>query len=406
MTYGFDLTEAAARFLDVFGGVPQRSFFAPGRVELIGSHVDYNGGHVLAAAIDRGTYLLLRQRKEEVIRFASMSFDCSVIEFGTNELIYRESDGWASYPKGVLHFLRRRGYRFGGLDMLFGGDLPLASGLSSSASIEMATAVAISTLAHVPVRTMDLVRTAQRAENEFIGLKCGIMDQLASGFGRSGRALMIDCKKVRQRTLPFDDASMKILLLNTKVQRGLQSSAYNDRVETCNAAFKKLKAKLPDATCLCDVTPEQLEKHGEALTEIERKRARHVIGEEQRVRQAAAALDIGDASWFGELLDASHESARDLYEVSCEELDVMVELARSREGCYGARLTGAGFGGCALAVVQPEAVARVALEVCAEYRERTGIAAEAYLCATGDGARPITLPDLTSLEATKRGESA
>ncbi len=408
MTYGFDQAEAAGRFVSLFGAPAERAFFAPGRVELIGSHVDYNGGHVLAAAIDRGTYVLVRQREDDRIRLVSSAFPEREVEFGVNELEYLEADGWASYPKGVLHFLRRRGYRMSGLDFLFGGDLPIAGGLSSSASIEMATAVAISSLANEPVRTMDLVRTAQRAENEFIGLKCGIMDQLASGYGRAGRALMIDCKKVRQRTLPFDDAAMKILLLNTRVDRGLQGSAYNDRVRTCASAFKKLKAKIKGVTCLCDVSPELLVRHAELLDDLELKRARHVIEEEQRVRHAAAALDIDDADWFGQLLDESHRSARDLYEVSCDELDLMVELARSKDGCFGARLTGAGFGGCALALVSPESVAQVAVEVCAEYRDRTGLAAEAYLCATGDGARAIALPTVPTVSApnTAQGEGS
>ena len=352
-----DLHRAA--FAERFGSAaePLRIFFSPGRVNLMGAHLDYNGGPVLPTAIDRGTLVALRPRPDQRIVFTS-TLDPSRFDFDLEALPSSPLKQWVDYPLGVLLDLVPRATRAGsparlrGLDVLFGGNLPIGAGLSSSASICVGTALALDHAWGIGLRTLEQVSSALRAEREFVGVHCGIMDPYAVGLARPDHLLWLDCKDASYEHLPLDFESWSIGVADTGVRRELAQSEFNARVQQSRAAFAALAPYAPGAECLRDVNPAVLQEHGPGLDEVLRRRARHVVGEVVRTFEARRALTSGDVERMGRLMTEAHHSLRDLYEVSCPELDCIVQTAEATAGVAGSRLTGAGFGGCAVLLIE------------------------------------------------------
>ena len=371
------------RFAAAFGGPPELIVRSPGRVNLIGEHTDYNDGWVFPAALDMGTVIAARRRADGILHTLAprMAGEDSA---PLADLRPRQGPGWTRYVRGVAALLLADGHPLPGADLFIDGDLPLGSGLSSSASLELGVAVALLGLAGVELERTALARLGQRVENEIVGLQSGIMDQLAVACGVAGHALLIDCRSyaVRPVALP---AGVRVLVLDSAVPRTLAGSAYNQRRAECESAVGKLRAARPDIRALRDVTPALLAAEAGRLTEVELRRARHVVSENQRVLDSVAALEAGDVAQFGALMVASHHSLRDDYEVSGPELDNLVELALATPGVLGARLTGAGFGGCAVALAAaPDAIAAAA-SIAARYRAATGRDGRAIVSAAADG---------------------
>lgn len=361
----------AADFAERFGPGPRpRVFFAPGRVNLAGAHLDYNGGPVLPMAIDRGTFVALRPRADRRLTLAS------TVESGDCEVDLRRSPSrtgtWADYPLGVAAELVRASGPQCGADLLYGGNLPIGGGLSSSASICVATAFALDRVWELGRETLDLVHAALRAEREFVGVQCGIMDPYAIGFARPGHLLWLDCKDASYAHLPVDPAALCIGVADSGVRRDLARGDFNARVEQCAAVFARLKSLAPQAQCLRDVPAAVLNDARAQLDALHARRARHVLSEVERTFAMRAALEAGDLAEFGRLMAQTHASLRDDYEVSTPELDCLVESALERPGVYGARLTGAGFGGCCVLVLAPGARAGLAEHVQARFEQRFG----------------------------------
>ncbi len=341
-------------FLDRYGrrdAASVRCFYAPGRVNLMGAHLDYNGGPVLPMAIDRGTFVAIRPRGDHAVRLATTSSD-ETCEFDLRSASSAERDLWSDYPLGVVMGLLEGGVadERPGVDVLFGGNLPVGAGLSSSASICVATAHALNAVWELALTPMQLVETALWAEREFVGVHCGIMDPYAVGLARPGHLLWLDCRDSSWSHLPIE-SSTAIAVADTGVRRELARGEFNLRVQQCAAAFEKLRVHAPEAICLRDVPLEVLELAGDALDATEGRRARHVLEEVVRTFEARDALESGDLAAFGARMLAAHDSLRDLFEVSVPELDRLVDTARSTPGVHGARLTGAGFGGCTVNVL-------------------------------------------------------
>ena len=374
------------RFRECYGGLA-RVYRAPGRVNLIGEHTDYNDGFVMPAAIQFYIWTAIAPRPDRKLRVCASSFSDSV------EIDLEEKAGpanhWSDYVRGVAAILEQAGYRLCGADLLVGGDVPIGSGLSSSAAIEVASALALLGNSGVSVPPTELAKLCQRAENEFVGARCGIMDQFISCCGHAGQALMLDCRSLEYRLLPLPpDASM--VICNTMVKHELASGEYNSRRAECEEGVRRLTRVLPHVRALRDVSLEDLERHGQELPETIRKRCRHVVSENARVLQAADALQRGDLTDFGKLMAESHNSLRDDYQVSCEELDLMVELARKRQGVYGARMTGGGFGGCTINLVKNDEVANFRHAVATGYEQVTGRRPDIFVSAAAEGASEMT----------------
>lgn len=367
-----------------------RTFFAPGRVNLIGEHTDYNGGHVLPCALEIGTYALVRKTKSANVRFYSQNFpEKGVITVPLADLSYSDEHGWTNYPKGVIAAFQTAGVTIdSGFDVLYHGNIPNGAGLSSSASIELVTAVMVNELFQANFSMLELVKMCQTVENNYVGVNCGIMDQFAVGMGKKDRAILLDCQTLRYRYLPLLLSDCSIVIANTNKQRGLADSAYNERRATCEAALTKLQQHLPISS-LGELTSEQLAKYAHALSPVEQKRARHAVTENERVMQAAEALEKGELARFGELMKQSHLSLRNDYEVTGIELDTLVEAAWKHEGTIGARMTGAGFGGCTVNIVKGEYIPAFIEQVGREYAEKIGYEASFYVVKIGDGAKEI-----------------
>ena len=366
-----------------------RVFFAPGRVNLIGEHTDFTGGYVLPAALTYGTWAAVRGRKDGKFRLASTSFDAKV-EFDTAELDYRRVDGWANYPKGVIREFDKLGIRLAGCDILFDGNIPKGAGLSSSASLEMVTAMALKQIETLDLSTLKLTQLAQRAENQFVGVNCGIMDQFASGLGKAGHALLLKCDSLIYRHIPLSLGDYQLVLTNSNKQRSLTESKYNQRRQECEAGAIALLKYLPSVLCLGDVTLELWKTvHNKISTPEIYKRLDHVVHENARVLASSIALETGHIKTFGQTMIKSHESLRDLYEVTGWELDTLFEQARQVVGCIGTRMTGAGFGGCTVSLVHEDAVADFKDQVTQGYHAKTGLTPTFYKAEIGDGAREI-----------------
>jgi galactokinase len=386
------MTNWKEEFIQLFAGTKEdiRIFFAPGRVNLIGEHTDYNGGHVLPCALEIGTYALVRKTANPFIRFYSKNFpETGIITVSYDDLSYQEQHGWANYPKGIIAAFQLFCPIETGLDILYYGTIPNGAGLSSSASIELVTAVMLNELFAQHIDMLELVKMSQKVENEYVGVNCGIMDQFAVGMGKRNHAMLLNCQTLEYRYLPVSMSNCSIVIANTNKKRGLADSAYNERRATCEAALVKLQKHINIAS-LGDLTSEQLEEYKHFLSPLEQQRARHAVTENERTIEAAAALEKGDLARFGELMKQSHISLRDDYEVTGTELDTLVEAAWKHEGTIGARMTGAGFGGCTVNIVKDAYIPDFIERVGKEYVEKIGYEASFYVVKIGDGAREIT----------------
>lgn len=367
-----------------------RTYFAPGRVNLIGEHTDYNGGHVFPCALTIGTYAVARKRDDDKIRFYSANFESlGIIETSLDDFVPSKKAGWTNYPKGVMWAFEKRGYVMTtGLDMLIYGDIPNGSGLSSSASLEVLTGVVLKDLYNFDeVSMVDIALIGQDSENNFNGCNCGIMDQFASAMGKEENAIFLDTSTLEYEYAPVELEDAKIVITNSKVKHSLVDSAYNDRRNECEMALKELQAVV-DIKTLGDLSEEVFEMHKNAIkSEVRQKRAKHAVYENQRTIKAVEALKNNEVEKFGMLMNQSHDSLKTDYEVSCDEIDLLVDLARSIPGVLGSRITGGGFGGCTVSIVKNEAVDTFVETVGKGYLEKVGHEAEFYVVEIGGGAR-------------------
>ncbi len=370
-----------------FGASPEAVAFAPGRVNLIGEHTDYNEGWVLPAALNLGTFVAARRRPDGRLRMVALRL-ATADEVALEELRPPSGPNWSRYVRGVAALLLEAGCSFPGADLLLDGDLPLEAGLSSSASLEVGVALALLALAGCSIERRALALLCRRAENEFAGVPCGIMDQMAVALGKDGYALLLDCRTLEIEPVPFPPEA-RLLILDSGVPRSLAASAYRRRRAECEEAVRRLQKVYPQVRALRDVTPEMLAEAKAILPETLRRRVHHVVGENRRVLESASALRAGDPEAFGRLMDASHESLRNDFEVSGPELDLLVECARRRSGVWGARLTGAGFGGCAIALVRAGQAEPVADAILEEYRRQSGHRGRAWVGEPAEGARLV-----------------
>jgi len=365
-----------------------RTFRAPGRVNLIGEHTDYNDGFVMPVAIDFSTWVKVSPFEERKLQIYSANFN-DEIEVDLDDPSLAPRGHWSDYPVGVAVMLDKTGHRLRGARLQIRGEVPIGSGLSSSAAVEVATACALAANSGLNIEPRELALLCQRAENEFAGARVGIMDQFISLFGQAQKALMLDCRSLEFRLLPLPD-NVRLLICNTMVKHELASSAYNERRAQCEAGVKHLAQFLPNVTALRDVTIEELEQFARDLPEVVYRRCRHVVTENARVLAAANALERGDLNDFGGLMAESHQSLRDDYEVSGKELDLMVDLARKIEGVYGARMTGGGFGGCTVNLVAQEHVEEFRQFVADGYEQVTKLTPQIYVSRASDGAGEVT----------------
>ena len=379
-------------FQKLYGGEGDiRTFFSPGRVNLIGEHTDYNGGHVFPCALTLGTYGIARKRNDRKIRFYSDNFSgLGVMETSLDDLVPSPAAKWTNYPKGVIWAFEKKGYSIAqGMDVLVYGNIPNGSGLSSSASLEVLTGVILKDLFDIEISMQDIALIGQYSENHYNGCNCGIMDQFAVAMGKKDCAVFLDTNTLQYEyaTVKLEDA--KIVITNSKVKHSLVDSAYNDRRRESETALKDLQ-KVVDIRTLGDLTEEEFEIHKDAIgDEICKKRAKHAVYENQRTIRAVKALKENDIAGFGRLMNQSHISLRDDYEVSCEEIDILVDLAWKIKGVVGSRITGGGFGGCTVSIVKNDAVETFVEQVGKGYKEQTGHEAEFYVVEIGDGARRL-----------------
>ena len=371
-------------FRDEFGGDPQVVARAPGRVNLIGEHTDYNDGFVMPVAIDRDVRIAMRRRPDRTARLVAANFGRRA-EFPVDRIRHQPRERWSHYERGVALMLQRAGHQVGGFDAVVEGEVPTGAGLSSSAAVEVATGTALKAIFDLDIDPVQLALLCQKAENEFVGVNSGIMDQFISALGKQGHALLLDCRSLETRYVPLRDDA-QIVVADTGVKRGLVDSEYNQRRAECEAAARLLGQRLPGVVALRDVTLEQFERYAPELPDLVRRRARHVISENERVLASVAALAGGDLETFGRLMDESHASLRDDYQVTIPQLDIMVEAAHAAPGVLGSRMTGAGFGGCTVSLVRADAVDEFRRTVPERYRARTGIDPHIYVCRVVDGA--------------------
>lgn len=383
------IKELKGKFKEIFGvDEALRVYFAPGRVNLIGEHTDYNGGHVFPCALTMGTYALTRKRQDKKVRAFSENFgELGVIEFDLEDLIYREEHHWANYPKGVFKAIKDEGYELGeGFDILFYGNIPNGSGLSSSASIEVVTAVAIRDNYGLDIDNLEIARICQRAENEFIKVNCGIMDQFAIAMGKRDCAMLLDTNTLTYEYAPIVLENSSIVISNTNKKRTLGDSKYNERRSECDRALEDLQSML-NVKALGELKEEEFNKHKHLIkNSTDRKRAEHAVCENIRTLKAVKALKEGRLESFGRLMKESHESLRDLYEVTGKELDTLVALALEQEGVIGSRMTGAGFGGCTVSIVKKAYVEDFIKNLGEKYNKAIGYEASFYVADIGDGA--------------------
>lgn len=365
-------------------------FYCPGRVNLIGEHIDYNGGKVMPCAIARGTYLAVTKNTDKKIRFASLDFP-EKAEIRIQTSFTKGGKQWYNYPLGVFNYLVQNGYEISGVDLLFTGDLPVGAGLSSSASIEVLTFFTLNELFGFDISKTEIALASKTVENEFIGVSCGIMDQFAVAMGKKEYAVLLDCDTLNYEYIPFEINDYSLLIVNTNKQRSLTDSKYNERFTECGAALKALKQGVTiDKLCEMDMETFEANRHLIKNETLE-KRARHVVGENERVRKAVDALREGDISSFGALMFHSHQSLKEYYEVSGVELDTIVEFASRFEGCIGARMTGAGFGGCAIALVKNDKVKDFIKQLNKTYKTKTGYDPSVFESGAEEGVRMIKL---------------
>ena len=372
-----------ARFREMFG-TGMRIFRAPGRVNLIGEHTDYNDGFVMPAAIGYYTWIAAAKREDRILEAYSDRFD-ERITFSLDALDGPPRKHWSDFIRGVAAKLQGAGHRLSGANLVIHGEVPLGAGLSSSASLEVATALALTVSSGITVPRLELAKLCQAAEHEYVGTRCGIMDQFIAAFGVAGDALMLDCRSLEYQLIPVP-RDLRLVVCNSMVRHEHASGEYNQRRADCETGVKLLAQHLPGIRALRDVGIAELEKYKYALPETIYRRCRHVVTENQRVLDAAKTLQSGDAGGVGRLMYASHASLRDDYEVSCKELDLLVELAAASPGVYGARMTGGGFGGCTVNLVREEYATTFGMQVARAYQQATGIAPDIYVCEPAQGA--------------------
>ncbi len=380
------VTDLRTRFEQLYRE-PPRIYRAPGRVNLIGEHTDYNDGFVMPAAIDFYTWVAASPRRDAVLHVHSEQFAESV-EVPLDRTAGAPRNHWSDYVRGMAGVLQSAGHRLRGANLLIDGRVPLGAGLSSSAALELSVGLALLGIAELDLPRLDLVKLAQQAENKYAGAMCGIMDQFICGFGREHNAIMLDCRTLEFSLVPIPN-QIRLVICNSKVKHALASGEYNVRRVECAAAVQALRAFGPSIRALRDATMELLDAHRDRLSDVVYRRARHVITENQRVIKASAALAKNDLAQCGELMFESHESLRADYEVSCKELDILVELAKDSQGLIGARMTGGGFGGCTVNLVRSEAVNAFQQNIAASYESATGRKPDVFVCSAAGSAEQI-----------------
>ena len=379
------------KFQEVFGAPAEKQFFAPGRVNLIGEHTDYNGGNVFPCAIDKGTYGLVKKRNDRKFRMYSENFaDLGVMEFTLDELTNDKKHDWANYPKGVIKMFLEAGQKIdSGFDILFSGNIPNGAGLSSSASIEMLTAIVLKDLFHLSIDPVEMAQLGKKTENLFIGVNSGIMDQFAIAMGKKDNAILLDCNTLKYAYVPVVLKDEVIVIANTNKRRGLADSKYNERRAECDEALAELQTKLP-IKALGELSIEQFEANKDLIkSPIRQKRAKHAVYENQRTLKAQKELSAGNLAEFGKLMNQSHISLRDDYEVTGVELDTLAALAWEQPGVVGSRMTGAGFGGCTVSIVKKDKVDDFIKNVGEAYKNKIGYAADFYIASVSDGAKKL-----------------
>ena len=386
-----DLNTLKKKFEELFKQPSMKAFFSPGRINLIGEHTDYNGGNVFPCAITLGTYALATKRDDTLIKFYSENFsELGVITIDLNNLEDDPADKWTNYPKGMIKFLKEAGYVIDhGLNILYYGTIPNGAGLSSSASIELLTGFIVQDLFELELDRLDLIKTGQRVENEFIGVNSGIMDQFAIGKGKKDTAILLDCNTLDYEMIPVVLKDHSIVIMNTKKRRELADSKYNERRSECDQALAEFQKEL-NISSLGAMDEKTFDEHKAILSnETILKRARHAVTENQRTLKAATALKAGKLAEFGKLMNESHISLRDDYEVTGLELDALVQAAWDQSGVLGARMTGAGFGGCAIAIVENNAIDDFIGQVGKQYQEKVGYPGEFYIAQISDGPKVL-----------------
>ena len=381
------------KFKEIFGTEGRfKTYFAPGRVNLIGEHTDYNGGHVFPCALTMGTYATVRTREDRIINFYSMNFDdLGILTSSIDHLTYNENENWINYPKGVIWALKDEGYNIDhGFDIVFYGNIPNGAGLSSSASLEVLTAFILKDMFKLDIDNTKIALIGQKAENKYVGVNCGIMDQFVIANGKKDNAVFLDTATLEYKYAPIKLDNAKIVIINTNKKRGLGDSKYNVRRAECEMALQKLQQGGLKIKSLGELTEEEFEANRHLIKdEIRQKRAKHAVYENQRTLKAVKALENSDLELFGKLMVESHKSLRDDYEVTGIELDTAVEEALKQKGVIGARMTGAGFGGCAVSIVKTDCVDNFIKNVEKGYREKIGYNPECYVVEIGDGPRII-----------------
>ena len=377
------------RFRAVYRTDPRGLFRAPGRVNLIGEHTDYNDGFVMPAAIDFYSYAAIVERTDRTLSVYSEQFDRSV-EFSIDQLAGPPRRHWSDYVRGVAAVLRDEGYPLKGANLVIDGQVPIGSGLSSSAAIEVTTALALTSLGGVTIPLLEVARLCQRAENTYTGARCGIMDQFVSCFGKQEHALMLDCRSLEATYLQLPP-NVRLVICNTTVRHELATGEYNERRASCERVVEIIRRFIPSIRALRDLTLEELERYRGKISDVDFRRCRHVITENARVTDAQSALQGADLIRLGELMYRSHESLDRDYEVTCRELNIMVDLARSLEGVYGARMTGGGFGGCTINLVESKMTLQFQTTIGREYEKLTGLSPQMFVCAAAAGASEVAL---------------
>jgi galactokinase len=395
-TVNMNITTLKKTFKDLYHASAERVFFAPGRINLIGEHTDYNGGHVFPCAITYGTYAVTRKREDQLVRLYSANFpDKGIIEFDLKQLDYDSEHNWANYPVGMIRYIIEAGYPIpSGFECVIDGNIPNGAGLSSSASIELLTGVLVNGLFDLELPRLELIKLGKRVENEFIGVNSGIMDQFAIGMGMKDAGILLDCQTLEYEYAPIHLENHKILIMNTNKRRELADSKYNERRGECEEALALLQQKCPIEALGQLSEKEFAENQSLIINETIRKRAKHAVSENVRTVKALQELKAGNLEVFGQLMNQSHQSLRDDYEVTGVELDSLVEAAWDHPGVIGARMTGAGFGGCAIAIVANEEVENFMENVGAAYLDKIGYQADFYVASIGDGAKEIQMNEV------------
>lgn len=380
------ITTIQEDFSKIFDHPLEHMYFAPGRVNLIGEHTDYNGGHVFPCALQLGIYAGVRKREDNLLRLYSRNSGTAIFEFDINELFYNSADSWSNYPKGVFHLIYEvYGLYPFGLDIYYLGDIPSSSGLSSSAAIEVLTATIINDIYHYEMDGIEIAQITQKAENIFVGVQCGILDQFAVSMGKEASAILLDTNTLKYSYVPLQLGNYRIVIANTNKKRGLGDSKYNERRFQCEQALNILRRKV-DIQTLGELSTEQFDELSDLIKDsVLRKRARHAVYENERTLKAYDALQKNDLQQFGLLMNQSHASLRDDYEVTGKELDTLAQLAQDFHATAGSRMTGAGFGGCTVSLVETSAIAQFIASVGEAYQKIIGYAADFYVTEPSGG---------------------